>query len=819
MSTDASPFSERARRAGDEGTSAVADRLRFGRFELRRVERHLLLDGVPVHLGARAFDLLLALVDRRDRVVSKGELLDLVWPGLVVEEANVQVQVSALRKILGANVIATIGGIGYRLAIPVEALEPAPLHNLPAERTGFVGRESVVKEARQQLSTTRLLTLVGIGGIGKTRLALKLAESALAEHRHGVRWVDLAPLSTAEQVEAALAEVLDYRHQGQGEPFAAIAAHCRHFELLLVLDNCEHLLDIVARAIDTLLAGAPGLRLLVTSRGALGAIGERLFPIRPLDMPRPGAPAAELMRSEAMQLFVERARNSVPRLVVDENSAPLLAEICRRLDGVPLALELGAARMRLFSATQLLALLDRRFELLAGGPRALPRQHSLQAMIRWSYEAARGEAQQTLCALAVCAGGCDLETLTALLEPASSAALVAEALAQLLDLGLVSVDRQDRRPRFSMFETVGQFALERLGECGRLKALQDRHRDHFLRLAEQADWHRQGALNREVMERLRSEQANLVRAIHGCATSDDASLGLRFVVAMRGYWASWGLLRLGRDLAMQALARHEAGRRDAWRGEACRALAQLHWWLGEAAPAMAAAEEALDIAVQLDDPRLMGQACRTISYVCGLSGQHDAAGRHAQEALRLARLVGDPIDLAGALVAVADHMAESGELANAAELHAEAYRVREVHGDLEGQGSAALALADVAIDLGALDSARQWLAIAGRLEGLTQSRYIGQHLLERSATLAAQDGQSALALRWFSASAQQRQSTGLSELTMSIRQREASLRRAAQALGPVATAAAAQSGQDIEFGQAITEVKDWLSTRDEKGRA
>ena len=790
----------------------MADRFRFDRFELRRVERQLLIDGVSVRIGSRAVDLLLALVDRRDRVVAKSELLDLVWPGLVVEEANVQVQVSALRKLLGPDVIATVGGIGYRLATPVEVLGLAPHHNLPAQRTEFVGREAILKEARQLLKTTRLLTLVGIGGIGKTRLAVKLAESVLSEHRHGARWVDLAPLSTAEQVETALAEAVGCQLQGGGGAFVGIATHCRDFEFLLVLDNCEHLLDAVVVATDILLAAVPGLRIVLTSREGLGAVGEQLLPVRPLDLPMPDAPAAAVVESEAVQLFIDRARGSIPDLAVHDDDLPLLAEICRRLDGVPLALELAAARLRLVSTTQLLALLDQRFELLTRRSRASPRQSSLQAMIRWSYEAARPQAQQTLCAIAVCAGGCDFEALKSLRLPAVSAASVTASVAQLLDMGLIAVDHHGSQPRFSMLETVGQYAIDRLRKRGQLDTLRRRHRDYFLLLAETADWHRTGALDREASDRMRAESDNLVRAMSACDAPDDATFGLRFVVAMRGYWASRGQLRQGRDLTTVALARDGARRPDSWRSAACRALAQLHWWLGEVEQATGPGEEALAIAEHLNDMRLMGQACRTLSYVYGLLDRRDAAGHCAQEALRLARRLGDAIDLVAALGAVADHMARSGEWVRAEKLHEEAYRVRKEHGDLEGQGSAALAMADIAIELGALNRARKWLRVAARLEALTQSRHIGQHLVERGATLAAHAGQPALAIRWFSSSARHRRSTGLSDLTLSLSQRAGALQRASAELDIVAISKAERDGLALGYAQMTRQVKEWLAT-------
>lgn len=789
----------------------VADRFRFGRFELHRTERRLLVDGAPAGLGARSFDLLLALVERPGRTVSKSELLDEVWPGLVVEEANVQVQVSALRKVLGHDTIATIGGVGYRLAVPVDSFDSPPHHALPAERNSFIGREAVLQTARGHLGHSRLLTLVGMGGIGKTRLAMRLAETAGPGFRHGARWTDLAPLTSAESLETALADALGCRLQGQGGPLAALVAHCQGSDMLLVLDNCEHLMDAVRAAVDALLAGAPKLRILVTSREALGLAGEQLLPIRPLELPAPGSDASAVLRTEAVSMFIDRATSCSPGLVFDTRMAPVLSDICKQLDGVPLALELAANRLRLVSVSQLQGLLGERLELISGGPRALPRQASLQAVIRWSYEAAGPLAQQCLCALSVCAGGCDLQALKALLGPGPSTTSIADALSQLCDLGLISVDRRDTHARWSLLETVGQYALERLRESGQLDALQDRHCEHYLQLAEQADWHRRGVSDRIAIDRLRDEHDNLMRAMERCGAAASPTLGLRFAVALRSYWATRGLLRLGRDLTQQALARKSTSEDDALRSAAARSLAQLHWWLGEAHLALGPAQEALMLAERLHAVPLMGQAHRTLSYVHGLLGRLDLAGLAAQAALRLARQQGDPVNLAAALHVVADHCTESGEPARAEVHFEEAYRVRVTQGDLEGQGSSALALADIAIECHALDRARHWLRIAGERESQTHSSHIGQHLVECSARLASLVGEHALALRWYSASARQRVTTGLSALTMSHPQRVAAIRRATNALGPAAASVAEQEGAALSEAQTVHQVNCWLS--------
>jgi non-specific serine/threonine protein kinase len=370
-------------------------------------------------------------------LVTKEQLLQRAWPGLVVEEANVYVTIAQLRKVLGAGAVATVGRLGYRLALPVTRTDiDVPRHNLPAERTELVGRQTVLNEIQRRLERTRLLTLIGIGGTGKTRLALKVAEFALADYRHGVRWVDFAPLGEAEHVGTAVALGLGCKPSASTSPLAAATAHCRDLEILLVLDNCEHVMTGARSAVDALLAAAPGVRILATSRVALGVAGEVVLPVMPLELPDPDADGRGIARSEAVRLFMDRARAVAPAVAMSDEIAPVIAEICRRLDGLPLAIELAAARMRLLSAPQVLEILRERFSVLTGGSNSLPRQQTLQAMIHWSYEASGIEAQRAMRAISVCAGGCDIQAVGALLG-GDGTPHVMDCLARLLDMGLL----------------------------------------------------------------------------------------------------------------------------------------------------------------------------------------------------------------------------------------------------------------------------------------------------------------------------------------------------------------------------------------------
>src|SRR6267143_2512883 len=369
------------------GTNTV----RFGCFEVQPEARQLLVNGVPAKLGARAFDVLLALIERRDRVVGKDELLDLVWPGLVVEENNLQVQISALRKLLGPHAVATIPGRGYRFTVSLGAHEAAPAaastatpHSLPQQRTRFIGRERELTELRGMLAGDgRLVTVTGAGGSGKTRLALQVAAGLVADVRGGVIFVPLAPVQEPALVAATIALAAGVRELKE----------LRGRDALLVLDNFEHLLPAAAE-VSTLLSLAPDLKILVTSRARLRLSGEQEYALDPLPP------------SDAAELFLDRARAVRP----DLRSHPAVSAICERLDGLPLALELAASRVKVLDPSLLLERLARSLPLLTGGTRDAPeRQQTLRATIGWSYALLEEPLQRAFHRLPVCPVGFSLE--------------------------------------------------------------------------------------------------------------------------------------------------------------------------------------------------------------------------------------------------------------------------------------------------------------------------------------------------------------------------------------------------------------------------
>jgi predicted ATPase len=368
-------------------------------------------------------------------------------------------------------------------------------HNLPVQLSTFVGRETEIAEARRLLSETHLLTLTGSGGTGKTRLSLQLAAEVLPEYPDGAWVVELAPLAGPAYLVPALAAVFDVR-ETPGRPLLDVVTdYLRAKHLLLVLDNCEHLIDACARLADDLLHACPGLKLLASSREALGVAGETAYRVPSLALPNPqAATPASLARSEAARLFVERAQAAQPRFALTLSNAPAVAAICWRLDGIPLALELAAARVRVLSVEQILARLDDRFRLLVGGSRtALPRQQTLRALVDWSYDLLPDDERRLLRQMGVFAGGATLEAAEAV--GADANAHVLSLLTQLVNKSLVAVDdpayagSDSGAARYRLLETIRQYAREKLldEKGGEAEGARNRHLAFFLQVTEAAE--------------------------------------------------------------------------------------------------------------------------------------------------------------------------------------------------------------------------------------------------------------------------------------------------------------------------------------------
>ena len=475
----------------------------FGPFRLLPLERRLLEGERAVRLGSRAMDLLLALLERAGDIVDKHELLALVWPNAVVDDATLRVHLAALRKVLGdgrdgQRYITTVAGRGYGFLAPVaragEAAAAAGTavaevrHNLPVLLTRMMGRGDIVQAMAGQLLQVRLLSIVGPGGIGKTTVAVALAMRVLRRHADGVCFVDLAPLAEGQLAPLALATALGVAVPAH-DPMPALLAYLRQRQMLIVFDNCEHVIAAAAALADMLLKGAPALQVLATSREPLRISCEQLLRLPVLELPPlDAAPDAALRHYAAVQLFAERCAAVDASFVLADADLPVVAEICRRLDGIPLALELAAGRIGHFGLHGLRRQLDDRFRLLVRGPRNAPLRHqTLRATLDWSYGLLDAEERSVLQALSVFKNRFRLESAIAV-----AGRDVYDTVADLASKSLVSVETCCERVYYRLLETTRAYACAHLALAGEQAAVFRRHALHCLALARciAADWER-----------------------------------------------------------------------------------------------------------------------------------------------------------------------------------------------------------------------------------------------------------------------------------------------------------------------------------------
>ena len=478
---------------------------RFDRFELRAGERVLYAGGEPVTLGARAVDLLLALVGRSGRMVSKNELIDLVWPGRVVTENNLQVQISTLRKLLGQESIATIPGRGYRFALPLarndgseesrrsglsdEPVVLAPSTNvwsaLPSLPGRLLGRDCDLMALAQERHHP-LITIFGAGGIGKTAFALAAAHEWCRDHRHGAVWVELAGITDPLLVVSAVSQAMGLS-SGGADPMAALVTALKPLQLLLVIDNAEHLQDAVIRLTQAITAGAPDVRLLVTSQAALKLHNERVFRLGPLSVPGIGTPATNAVEHGAVALFIDQAQAVDRGFVVTDSNVDAVIALCTRLDGMALAIKLAAAQLPMLGLQGILDRLDERFKLLRGhSSETLPRKQTLLGTLEWSHALLSPAAQRVFRRLAVFAGGFTLQLAGAVaLDELLDEWAVIELLGSLVDYSLVAADGADV-PRYRLLESAREYAGLQLDLSGEYWLMKRRHVSAMAALMEQA---------------------------------------------------------------------------------------------------------------------------------------------------------------------------------------------------------------------------------------------------------------------------------------------------------------------------------------------
>jgi predicted ATPase/class 3 adenylate cyclase len=521
---------------------------------------------------------------------------------------------------------------------PPRTLEARP-HNLPAHLTTFIGRDDEIAGIREVLAGDRLVTLTGPGGTGKTRLGLQVAAKALADFRDGAFFVDLSALTDAELVADEIAGALRIREPGRA-PLDSLGDHLRDKELLLVLDNFEQVVDAGPSVLEPLLRIAAGVKALVTSRIPLHLYGEREYPVPPLVLPDPNRlPELEaLVQVEAVALFAERAAAGNPEFRVTPENARAVAEITARLDGLPLAIELAASRVKLLSPEKLLARLEQRLPLLTTRDRDVPeRQRTLRQTIEWSYELL-DEAEGVMFArLSVFAGGADLRAVEAVANPKDEVGLdTLDGLASLVDKNLVRrEDTTEGEPRFAMLETIREYGLERLSEGGDESAIRRRHAEHWIDVGEQVSEALFGPAQQATTRRLGYELDNFRSALSWVLDAGDAELGLRLGAALRDFWRLGGHLREGVRWLADVLALPGASGTTVLRARALTAAADLSSWIGEADAYLRFAEEAVSTYRDLADRQGTADALAELGVAQMFVGRLDAARATLREAREL----------------------------------------------------------------------------------------------------------------------------------------------------------------------------------------
>lgn len=509
-------------------------------------------------------------------------------------------------------------------------------HNLPSQLTSFIGRERELTETTKLISTARLLTLIGPGGTGKTRLSLQLGEDQLANFKDGVWVVELAPIVESPNIVPAIASVFELR-EAQNIPLTEILLdYLRAKQLLLILDNCEHLVEASAQIAEELLQACAGVKVIVSSREALGIEGETIFRV------------PSLVNDEATRLFVERAVKAEPRFKLTDSNASFVGQICSRLDGIPLAIELAAARVKLFTPEQIAARLDDRFKLLTGGSRtALPRQQTLRALIDWSYTSLNETEQRALRRLAVFSGGWTFEAAESVVGENEAM----ESLASLVNKSLVNVEEQDGESRYRFLETIRQYAMEKLLESGEGIDARDRQLEYMLRIAEQAEQKMFGSESGEWLDQMEAEHDNLRAALEWSA-SNHIEKAMRLALGIGGFWTSRDYNSEAREWCKIILERSES---LTGAGASRAKLFALQGWTaittGNHKEGRAAARAGLEPARIADDKQCIVRLLMILGLSSLFIGDFSTSLAAIEESITLARQMGYKGELAMSLTA------------------------------------------------------------------------------------------------------------------------------------------------------------------------
>jgi predicted ATPase/class 3 adenylate cyclase len=592
--------------------------------------------GLDVHRAAR-----IAAAGHGGQVLLSAATRNLVETTLPEGVALRELGSHRLKDLKHAEDLSQVVISGLDQAFPAISSLETP-SNLPAELTSFVGRQREIEEISKLLSTTRLLTLTGPGGTGKTRLAQRVAFETRSAFSDGVYFVDLAPLTDATLVGPTVARSLGLNEQAHQPDVELLQEYLQAREILLLLDNFEHLLE-AREIVKDLLAAAPRLTVVVTSRSSLNLYGEMEFPVPPMPLPDPSAigDVDRLAKNEAVTLFIERARATAPAFRITAENAVAVAGICARLDGLPLGIELAASMVRVLEPGEILARLEQRLPMLATGASDLPeRQRTLRGAIEWSYELLQPSQKALFGRLGIFAAGCTIEAAEAICNPGGELGLdTLDGMAALVGQSLVQRMADAGETRFGMLETIREFASERLDQDGQRGQMESRHIAYFRDLAERGEQSFLGPDRIGWLDRFEREHDNVRGALRRAIDTGQVDGGLALAASLWRFWFQRGYLREGRAW-LEQLIRMAPDNVTALRAKAHEALGGLTYWLADADATQVAYESAVHLYRKLGDREAEAEAMYNLAFVPVMRDDLDASRRQFEVSLALARDVG-----------------------------------------------------------------------------------------------------------------------------------------------------------------------------------
>jgi non-specific serine/threonine protein kinase len=579
---------------------------------------------------------------------------------------------------------------------PRPAGVPASKHNLPNPVSSFIGREKERTKIKWELAQTRLLTLKGAGGSGKTRLALQVACELVKEYPHGVWWVELASLTDGVLVAQTVATTLGVKEEPKRPLIESLINYLKARNLLLVLDNCEHLIGACAAVVEKVLLACPQLQVLATSREPLGIVGETIWLVPALSLPESDnalPPTKILLQYEAVSLFVERAISHLPSFELHRENVSTVVQICRQLDGMPLAIELAAARVKLLSLEQIAERLSDRFRFLTGGGRtAQPRQQTLKAAIDWGFDLLSDQEKRLFSRLSVFVGGFSIEAAEGVCvdeqidggDSRIAPSAILDLIAQLVDKSFVVVERKGKETRYRLLETMRQYGSEKLSQSSECTEMAQRHACWFLALGEKAVPELNGPYQAEWFDRLEMEHDNLRTALRWFSQSASIEMGMRLALRLPRFWEVRGYWCEGQRWLHDFLEKDNNQMPSKTRAEALRGMGSFVRMQGDFSKARALYQEALALFRTLDDKRGIAHALGSLGTIAWEQGNYAESHQHHQESLRLKRELGDKSGIAATLSSLAVNAFEQGDYELARTHFSEALGINRELGDSNG---------------------------------------------------------------------------------------------------------------------------------------